>query len=107
VLVRTHAKVLNSLPCVPPTAEQYSVGASWGTKGELVEGKRLTTSLQDTFLGTLGKAKGSNREFGDFQQADVICDGADLNNGFRWKVIDFRGLLYDEREGDGRTVNLR
>jgi hypothetical protein len=48
----------------------------------LVEGKSFTTSLQDTFLGTLGEAKGSNREFGDLQQADVICDGADLNNGF-------------------------
>ena len=82
MLVRTHAKVLNSLARVPLTAEQYSVGASWGTESELVEGKRFTTSLQDTFLGTFGKAKGSNREFGDFQQADVICDGADLNNGF-------------------------
>jgi hypothetical protein len=48
----------------------------------LVEGKRFTTSFQDTFLGTLRKAKGSNREFWDLQQADVICDGADLNNGF-------------------------
>jgi hypothetical protein len=107
VLVRTHAEVLNSLPRVPFTAEQYSVGASWGTKGELVEGKRFTTSLQDTLLGTLGKTEGSNREFGDLQQADVICDGANLNNGFGWKVIDFRGLLYNEGEGDGRTVDLR
>jgi hypothetical protein len=74
--------MLNSLPRVSPTAEQYSVGASWGTKSELVEGKRFATSLQDTFLGTLGKTKGSNREFGDLRQADVICDGADLNNGF-------------------------
>ena len=107
MLVRTHAKVLNSLPRVPLTAEQYSVGASWGTKCELIEGKRFTTSLQDAFLGTLGEAKGSNTEFWDLQQADVICDGANLNNGFRGKVIDFRGLLYDAREGDGRTISLR
>ena len=99
--------MLNSLPRVPLSAEQYSVGASWGTKGELVKGKRFTAGLQDTFLGTLGKAKCSNREFWDLQQADVICDGPDLNNGFGWTIIDFRGLLYDEREGDGRTVNLR
>ena len=82
MLVRTHAEVLTSFPRIPLTAEQYSVGASWGTKGELVEGECFATSLQDTFLGTLGKAKGSNREFGDLQQADVICDGADLNNRF-------------------------
>jgi hypothetical protein len=82
VLVGTHAKVLTSFPRVSLTAEQHSVGTSWGTKGELVEGKCLSTSLQDTLLGTLGKAKGSNRELGDLQQADVICNGADLNNDF-------------------------
>ena len=82
MLVRTHAKVLNSFPRIPLTAEQHSVGTSWGTKSKLVEGKRLSTSLQDTFLGTLGKAKGGNRELGDLQQADVIRDGADLNNNF-------------------------
>jgi hypothetical protein len=59
--------VLNSFPRVPLTAEQHSIGTSWGTKGELVEGKRLSTSLQDTLLGTLGKAEGSNTEFGDLQ----------------------------------------
>lgn len=82
MLVGTHAEVLNGLPRVPLAAEQDSVGASWSTKSELVKGKRFTTSLQDTLLGALGKAKGSNREFGDLHQADVICDGADLNNGF-------------------------
>ncbi len=65
MLVRTHAEVLSSFARVPLTAEQHSIGASWGTKGELVESKRFSTSLQDTFLGTLGKAKGSNRKFGD------------------------------------------
>jgi hypothetical protein len=82
VLVRTHAEVLNSFPSVPLTPEQYSVGASWGTKGELVEGKRFSTSLQDTFLGALGKAKGSNRELGDLQQADIIRHSANLNDDF-------------------------
>ena len=82
MLVRAHAKVLNSFPGIPLTAEQYSVGASWGTKGELVEGERFSTRLQDTFLSALGKAKGSNRELGDFQQADIICYSADLNDDF-------------------------
>jgi hypothetical protein len=82
MLVGTHTKVLNSFPRIPLAAEQHRVGTSWATKGELVESEGFSTSLQDTFLGTLGKAKGSNRELGDFQQADVICDGADLNDDF-------------------------
>jgi len=80
VLVGTHAKVLNSFPRVPLPAEQYGVGTSWRTKSELVESKHFSTGLQDAFLGTLGKAKGSNRELWDLQKADVICDGADLND---------------------------
>jgi len=69
VLVGTHAKVLTGFPRVPLPAEQHGVGTSWGTKSELVEGKRFSTGLQDTLLGTLGKAKGSNRQFGNLQQA--------------------------------------
>jgi hypothetical protein len=80
VLVGSHAKVFYGFPRVPLTAEQHSVRTSWGAKGELIESKRLATSLQDAILGTLRKAKGSNRQLGDFQQANVICDGADLDD---------------------------
>jgi hypothetical protein len=80
VLVGTHSKVLDSFSRVPLPAEQYGVGTSWRTKSELVKSKHFSTSLQDSFLGTLGKAKGSNRELWDLQKADVICDGADLND---------------------------
>lgn len=107
MLVRTHAEVLNSFPRIPLASEQHSVGTSWATKGELVESKRFSTGLQDTFLGTLGKAKGSDRELGDFQQADVICDGADLNDGFRRTILNLFCILYDTREGDRGTVDLR
>lgn len=82
MLVGTHAKVLNSFPRVPLAAEQHGVGTGWRTKSELIEGKRFASGLQDAFLSALGKAKGSNTELGDFQQADVICDGANLNDCF-------------------------
>ena len=80
MLVGTHAKVLNSFPRIPLPAKQDGVGTSWRTKSELVESKHFSTGLQDAFLGTLGKAKGSNRELRDLQKADVICDGANLND---------------------------
>ena len=82
MLVGTHAKVLNSFPRVPLAAEQHGVGTGWRTKSELIEGKRFASGLQDAFLSALGKAKGSNTELGDLQQADVICDGANLNDCF-------------------------
>ena len=80
MLVGTHAKVLNSFPRVPLAAEQYGVGTGWRTKSELIESKRFSTGLQDAFPGTLGKAKSSNRELWDLLKADVICDGANLND---------------------------
>jgi len=37
--------VLNGFPRVPLTAEQHSVGTSWGTKGKLVESKCFSAGL--------------------------------------------------------------
>jgi len=80
VLVGAHAKVLTSFPRVPLPAEQYGVGTGWSTKSELVESKHFSTGLQDAFPGTLGNAKGGNRELWDLLKADVVCDGANLND---------------------------
>jgi hypothetical protein len=82
VFVRAHTKVLNCFPSVPLPAEKYSVGTSWRTKGELVKSKRFTSRLQDALPSALGKAESGNRELGDLEQANVICDCANLNDDF-------------------------
>lgn len=82
VFVGAHTEVLNSLPGVPLAAEKYSIGTGWRTESELIEGKGLAASLQDALLGTFGEAKGSNRQLGNFEQTDIIRNGADLNHNF-------------------------
>jgi hypothetical protein len=80
MLVRAHAKVLNSFPAVPLPAEKYGVGTSWRAKGELVKSKHFATRLQDALPGAPGKAERSDGELGDLLQADVICDCANLHD---------------------------
>jgi hypothetical protein len=82
VFVGTHAEVFASLAGIPLAAEKYSIGTSWRTKSELIEGKGLATSLQDAFLGTFREAKGGNRQLGNFEQTDIICNGANLDHNF-------------------------
>ncbi len=82
MFVRTHTEVLNSLPGVPLAAEKYSIGAGWRTESELIKGKGLAASLQDALLGTFREAKGSNRQLGNFEQTDIIRNGADLDHNF-------------------------
>jgi hypothetical protein len=82
VLVRAHAKVLNSFSGVPLPAEKYGIRASGRTKGELVKSKCFATRLQNTLPSALGKAESSNGELGDLGQADVICDCTNLNDNF-------------------------
>ena len=82
VLVRAHAKVLNSFPGVPLPAEKYGVGTSWRTKGKLVKGKHFSSCLQDALPSTLGEPKSSDRKLGDLDQAYVICDCANLDDDF-------------------------
>lgn len=74
--------MLNSLPGVPLAAEKYSIGAGWRTESELIKGKGLAASLQDALLGTFREAKGSNRQLGNFEQTDIIRNGADLDHNF-------------------------
>lgn len=82
VFVGTHAEVLNSLPGIPLAAEKYSIGTGWRTESELIEGKGLATSLQDAFLGTFREAKCGNGQLGNFEQTDIIRNGANLDHNF-------------------------
>ena len=82
VFVGAHPEVLTSLPGVPLAAEKYSIGTSWRAESELIEGKGLAASLQDALLGAFREAKGSDRQLGNFEYADIIRNGADLDHNF-------------------------
>ena len=106
MLVGAHAEVLNGLTSVPLATEQNRVGARRRAEGKLVEGKDLTTRLQDALLGGGGEAKGSDRELGDFKQTDVVGHGADSDDDLRITVGSALGLLDDAGEGNGGAVGL-
>lgn len=75
--------MLDGLTGVPLATEQDGVGAGWGAGGQLVEGDRLATSVQDALLGSTRESEGGNRELGNLQQPDVISHSPDGDNDLR------------------------
>jgi hypothetical protein len=104
VLVRAHTKVLDSLTSVLGTAKDDGVGTSGGTESKLIEGKNLTTSLQDASSSTLGETESSNRELGDFQKTGVISNGTNDNNSLSLLLL---GVANNAGERNRGAVDAR
>ena len=98
----THAKVLDGLTGVLGTTEKDSVGTSGSTESKLIKGEDFTTSLEDAILGSLGETKSSNGELGDLQQARVVSDGTNNDNGLTLLGL---GVANNAGDRDGRSVN--
>ena len=107
MLVGAHAEVLDGLPGVALAPEQDGVGASRRTERELVEGDGLTAGLEDALLGRLGEAEGRNGQLGDLDQANIVGDSANNNDGLRVAVGGASSLLEDAGERDRGAVDLR
>ena len=97
MLVGSHAKVLDSLTCVPLSAQQDSVGTGRCAQSELVKGDGLATSLEDTLLGRSGEPEGGNGQLGDLQETDIIGDSSNDNDDFRVAFRGISSLFYDAR----------
>jgi len=99
--------MLDGLAGVLWSSEEQSVGASWGSKGELVEGEGLTTGGDDAGTGSSSEAEGCNSDLWNLQQTVVVGDSADNYDGLS---INFSLLVADEfvdaREGNWWTVDL-
>ena len=105
MLVGAHAEVLDGLARVPLAAEQDGVRAGGRAHGELIEGEDLAAGLEDALPGSGGEAEGGDRELGDFDQTDIVGDGADDDDDLA-VAASVVGLLCDAREGEGRAVDL-
>ena len=81
VLVGTHAEVLDGLTRVLRTTEEDGVGTGGEAGGDLVDGEDLTTGLLDAGTSRRSEAEGSDGELGELQQAVVVGDGANDDNG--------------------------
>lgn len=81
VSVGTEAEVLHGLAGVLGTTEKQSVGTGGGAEGKLIQSQGLTTGLLNASASGSGETEGGNRKLGNVQQAVVIGDGTDHDNG--------------------------
>lgn len=105
MLVGTEAEVLDSLTGVLGAAEEEGVGTSGLLKSQLVKGDGLAAGGNNAGTGGGGEAKGSDLGLGALNQAVVVGDGADNDNGLL--LVAVLQVACDARQGDGRAVGAR
>lgn len=108
--VGTKAKVLDGLTGVLGAAEEEGVGAGGGTEGQLVEGQALAAGSSDAGAGGGGEAQSGDGQLGDLEQAVVVGDGADNDDGLA--LVGLARVLVGSRcddagDGHGRAVDAR
>lgn len=81
VFVGTHAEVLDSLTGVLGSTQDQSVAASGGAQSKLIQSDGLAASLDDASTSSSGESQSGNVDLGEGQQAVVIGDGADNDDG--------------------------
>lgn len=101
--VRAKAEVLDGLTSVLGATEEEGVSPGGRAERKLVQGQHLTAGLLDPGSGGGGEAEGRDRELGDGQDAVVIGNGADDDDGLA--LVGFGGVLDDAGERDGRAVD--
>lgn len=79
--VGTEAEVLHGLAGVLGTTEEQGVGTGRGAEGKLIQSQGLTTGLLNAGASGSGETESGNRQLGNVQQAVVIGDGTDHDNG--------------------------
>lgn len=95
----TEAEVLNGLTGVLGATEKEGVGASGLLESELVEGQDLAAGSGDPGTGGGGDAEGGNLDLGDAEEAVVIGNGADNDDGLLLVAVLEVGRNAGQRDG--------
>lgn len=103
--MRTEAEVSNGLSGVSWTSDKDGVLTLRSSQSQLVQGDSLTTSLQDSSLGTSGESQSSDSGLWSLQQSEVISNGTDNNDGLLSSTLLLQNLV-DSGEGHWRSVDL-
>jgi hypothetical protein len=103
--VGTEAEVLHGLTGVLGSTEEEGVGTGRSTESKLVQGQSLTTSLLNASTSSGGEAEGSDRELGNIQQAVVIGNSADDDDGLA--LVGLANVRDGTRKRNRGTVNSR
>jgi hypothetical protein len=101
--VGTEAKVLDSLTGVLGATEEEGVGTGGLLKSELVEGEGLAAGGLESGAGSGGETEGRNVDLGNLEEAVVVGDSADNNNGLL--LVAVLDVGRNAREGDGMAVD--
>lgn len=110
VAVRSETKVLDRLPRVLRSAEKEGVGSSGCLERQLVKSQALAAGSGDAGTRGSGEPERGNGQLGDCEEAVVVGDGRDDDNGLAG--VSLGGLLGrgdggDLGDGDRGTVDLR
>jgi len=104
VLVRAEAEVLDGLTAVLGAAENKGVAASGSSESELVERNGLATGGNNACTGGSGESQSSDGQLREGEQAVVIGDGTDNDDGtFLALLVDVGN---DAGQRYGRAVDL-
>lgn len=102
MLMRPKPKVLNRLPRILRPPKQQRIRSRRRPKSQLIKRETLPTSLLDPRTRRSREMQGRDCQLRDLEQADVVRDGADYDEGFL-------GALHfcEAREGHGWAVDAR
>lgn len=85
--MRTETEVTNSLSGVSGASEDGGVLTGRGSQCQLVQSDGLTTSLEDSSLGTGSESQSSNSDLGGVQQSDVIGNGTNNDDSLTLSTL--------------------
>lgn len=106
VLVGAEAEVLDGLTGLLGAAQEQGVGTRRLLQSKLVQGQGTAAGSGQAGAGRGGEAQGSDLDLGDGQQAVVVGDGADNDNGLL-SAVAVAGVGRNARQRHGRAVDAR
>lgn len=96
----------DGLAVVDGTTDEDGVSTGRSPQRELIEGKDLATSIEDTLLSRAGESERSDGELGEFEQSLVVSHCRDGDDDFALAAGAGLDLLGDAGEGDGGSVDF-
>ena len=102
--MRPKAKMLDGLPTILRSPQQHAITPLWCPQRQLINRQAFTPCLFDPGSCGAREAECSYGQLGHGEEADVVCDCADDDEGFG--VLGcVGGVSCETGEGDGRAVD--
>jgi hypothetical protein len=103
MLVGPETEVLDSLSSVLGSSEEQGIAAGRSSQSQLVQSQNLSASSQDTCTSCSSKTESSDTELRDGQEAIVVSDSANNNDGLIIGLL--RSVGNNSRNRDRRSID--